>query len=102
MKLPVDTYVEANGKPVIVTLKKSLYGLKQAGELLYKLMKRILTAEDTGMKCCMHDMCVFTLFHDETNERVITLLWVDDIIITGIRSQSLNASSVASNLMSRR
>ena len=35
------------------------------------------------MKCCMHDMCVFTLFDDETNERVITLLWVDDIIITG-------------------
>jgi hypothetical protein len=28
-------------------------------------------------------MCVFTLFDDETNERVITLLWVDDIIITG-------------------
>ena len=28
-------------------------------------------------------MCVFTLFDDETNERVITLLWVDVIIITG-------------------
>ena len=83
MKLPVDTYSESNGKPVIVRLKKSLYGLKQAGELFYKLMKRILTCEETGMKCCMHDMCVFTLFDDETNERVITLLWVDDIIITG-------------------
>ena len=54
-----------------------------AGELFYKLMKRILTCEETGMKCCMHDMCVFTLFDDEINERVITLLWVDDIIITG-------------------
>ena len=55
MKLPVDTYSESNGKPVIVRLKKSLYG-----ELFYKLMKRILTCEDTGMKCCMRDMCVFT------------------------------------------
>jgi hypothetical protein len=82
MKLPVDTFMEANGKPVIVRLKKSLYGLKQAGELFYKLMKRILTSEDTGMKCCTHDMCVFTLFDDETNERVIVLLWVNDIIIT--------------------
>ncbi len=82
MKLPVDTYSEPNGKPVIARLKKSLYGPQQAGELFYKLMKRILTCEETGMKCCMHDMCVFTLFDDETNERVITLLWVDDIIIT--------------------
>ena len=32
------------------------------------------------MKCCIHDICVITLFDDETNERV---LWVDDIIITG-------------------
>ena len=46
-------------------------------------MKRILTCEDIGMKCCMHNMCVFTQFGDETNERVIVLLWVDDIIITG-------------------
>ena len=57
--------------------------LKQAGELIYKQMKKILTSEYTGMKSCMHDMCVFTLFDDETNERVIVLLWVDDIIITG-------------------
>ena len=78
--LPVDTYSEPNGKPVIVRLKKSLYGLKQANELFYKLTKRILTSEDTGMRCCM---CVFTQFDDETNERVIVLLWVDDIVITG-------------------
>jgi len=37
MKLPVDTYSEADGKPVIVRLKKSLYGLKRAGELFNKL-----------------------------------------------------------------
>ena len=40
MELPVDTYSEPNGKPVIVRLKKSVYGLKQADELFYKLMKR--------------------------------------------------------------
>ena len=40
MKLPVDTYSEPNGKPVIVRLKKSLYGLKQAGELFYRSEER--------------------------------------------------------------
>ena len=94
MRLPVDTYSEANGKPVIVKLKKSLYGLKQAGELFYKLMKRILTSDTIGMKCCMHDMCVFTLFDDETNERVIVLLWVDDIIVTG------NSTSIVTRIIS--
>ena len=49
-------------------LRKSLYGLKQAHE--------------KNTKCCIRDMCVFTLFDDDTNERVIVLLWVDDIIIT--------------------
>jgi hypothetical protein len=83
MNLPIDTYVEADGKPVVVKLNKSLYGLKQAGELFYKLMKRVLTSKDLNMKCSIHDMCVFTLFDDETNERVIVILWVDDIIVTG-------------------
>ena len=46
-------------------------------------MNRILISKEIGMKCCIHDMYVFTLFDDETNERVIVVLWVDDIIITG-------------------
>ena len=83
MQLPIDTYKEEDGKPVIVKLKKSLYGLKQAGELFYKLMKRILTSADLGMKCTVHDMCVFTWNDPETSESAIVLLWVDDIIITG-------------------
>ena len=83
MNLPKDVYRQPDGKPVVVKLKKSLYGLKQAGELFYKLMRRILTTEGLEMKCCIHDMCVFTFFDDETNERVITVLWVDDIIVTG-------------------
>ena len=80
INLPKDVYRQPDGKPVVVKLKKSLYGLKQAGELFYKLMRRILTTEGLDMKRCIHDMCVFTFFDDETNERVITVLWVDDII----------------------
>ena len=83
MQLPIDTYSESDGKPVIVKLKKSLYGLKQAGELFYKLMKRILISVEVGMKCCIHDMCVFTWNDIETHETAIVLLWVDDIIVTG-------------------
>lgn len=84
MQLPIDTYSESDGKPVIVKLKKSLYGLKQADELFYKLMKRILTSVELGMKCCIHDMCVFTWNDIETHEKAIVLLWVDDIIIDHI------------------
>ena len=83
MKLPVDTYKEPDGKPVIVQLKKSLYGLKQAGELFYKFMRSILTSEEIGMKCCIHDVCVFNLHNVETVETAIVVLWVDDIIVTG-------------------
>jgi len=83
MKLPVDTYSEPNGQPVIVQLKKSLYGLKQAGELFYKFMKSILTSTELGMKCCAHDLCVFNLHNVETQETAIVVLWVDDIIVTG-------------------
>jgi len=83
MNLPKDVYSHKDGNPIVVTLKKSLYGLKQAGELFYKLMRRILTSEECGMKCCIHDMCVFRLVDEETHERVYVSLWVDDIIVTG-------------------
>ena len=88
MKLPTDVYKEENGNPVIVNLKKSLYGLKQAGELFYKFLKSILTDPKLGMICCAHDMCVFHMNNDETSEQVLVILWVDDIIVTG-NSQSL-------------
>jgi len=54
MNLPKDVYSHKDGKPVVVTLKKYLYGLKQAGELFYKMMKRILKSEEAGMKCCLY------------------------------------------------
>ena len=83
MKMPTDTYSEPNGQPVVVKLKKSLYGLKQAGELFYKFMKSILIDVKLGMKCCIHDTCVFTYNDVETSETAIVVLWVDDIIVTG-------------------
>jgi len=67
MKLPTDVYREENGNPVIVKLKKSLYGLKQAGKLFCKFLKSILTDSQLGMQCCAHDMCVFHLNNDETS-----------------------------------
>ena len=83
MKLPTDVYCESTGQPVIVKLQKSLYGLKQAGELFYRLMRSILILEPLSMKCCIHDMCVFTTHNVETSESGIVVLWVDDIIVTG-------------------
>ncbi len=43
--LPKDVYCQSDksNKPAIVKLLRSLYGLKQAGELWYKTVKDILT-----------------------------------------------------------
>jgi hypothetical protein len=90
MNLPLDVYSHSDGKPVVVKLKKSLYGLKQAGELFYKLMRKILTSEELNMTCCIHDMCVFTLYDEETHERVIAVTWVDDIIVAGNSTTIVN------------
>ena len=46
-------------------------------------MRSILTHEEIGMKCCIHDVCVFNLHNVETVETAIVVLWVDDIIVTG-------------------
>ena len=72
--MPTDTYSEPNGQPVVVKLKKSLYGLKQAGERFYKFMKSILIDVKLGMNCCIHDTCVFTYNDVETSELAIVVL----------------------------
>jgi len=81
MNLPTDCYTHPDGKPVKVLLRKSLYGLKQAGERFYQLLKTTLI--DASIDCTAHDRCVFTQKDPDTGDTIIVITYVDDIIITG-------------------
>lgn len=87
MSLPKDVFEYLGKKgykdhdPVIVKLRKSLYGLKQAGEVFYQFLKQILL--DANLVRTVNDICVFNWKDPSTGQIVIVLLWVDDILITG-------------------
>ena len=81
MTLPKDLFRWKDGSPIIVKLKKSLYGLKQAGELWNKLLNEKIT--DFGFTRCMHDKCVYTLRNIETGEVTIIVCYVDDVLFIG-------------------
>ena len=83
MTLPKDVYCQRGfpNKPILVKLLRSLYGLKQAGELWYKTVKEILT--DFKYVCLIHDACVFIKRNLETGKVVIVVVYVDDILFIG-------------------
>ena len=90
MKLPQNTYANANGSPVVVELLKSLHGLKQAPELWDKFLVSAIKSQ--GFHQLMHDQCVF-IKRTSNNEIIILIKYVDDIIITG-NSQRLIQSTL--------
>lgn len=87
MNLPTDVFQHLgehgflDHTPITVKLRKSLYGLKQAGEVFYQYLKQILL--DAKFVRTINDICVFVWKDSETGHIVIVLLWVDDILITG-------------------
>eukprot|EP01035_Chromulina_nebulosa_P025366 gene25366-33109_t len=83
MTLPKDVYCQRGfpDKPILVKLLRSLYGLKQAGELWYKTVKEILT--DFKYVCLIHDACVFIKRNPDTGKVVIVVVYVDDILFIG-------------------
>jgi hypothetical protein len=66
------------GKGKVFRLKKSIYGLKQAGREWYQLLRDTLLKD--GWKQCMKDACVFT--RNQGDNKIITIIYVDDMIIT--------------------
>jgi hypothetical protein len=83
MTLPKDVYCQSDkpNKPAIVKLLRSLYGLKQAGELWYKTVKEILT--DFNYTCLIHDSGVFIKRNPDTGKVIIVVVYVDDILFIG-------------------
>jgi hypothetical protein len=66
---------------VVVKLLRSLYGLKQAGDLWYKTVKEILTGY--SYHCMIHDACIFFRRNAETGKITIVVVYVDDILFIG-------------------
>ena len=82
MQLPKDVFCDPiTNKPVVVRLKKSLYGLKQAGELWNKLLNSKLI--DLNFKRLIHDRCVYINRNSETGSITIIIVYVDDVLFVG-------------------
>ena len=70
----------------ICKLKKSLYGLKQSGNLWNNMLNNFMVSQ--GFTRSMVDTCVYTRFHGKA--KIILLVWVDDLIIGASDLQVLN------------
>jgi hypothetical protein len=81
MFLPKELFRDENGKPIIVELLKSLYGLKQAGELWNRLINQKFC--DLGFTRLAHDKCVYIKRNIITSAVTIIVVYVDDILFTG-------------------
>jgi hypothetical protein len=81
MMLPKELFRDSNGQPIIVELLKSLYGLKQAGELWNRLLNGKFC--DLGFTRLAHDRCVYIKRNVITSAVTIIVVYVDDILFTG-------------------
>jgi len=96
MYLPSDVYRNPDGSKVKVQLFKSLYGLKQAGELFYQNLRDKIIK--TGFQPLIHDQCVYIKRNEATGAVTIIICYVDDVIVTG--NDPTEISSVMSSLAS--
>jgi hypothetical protein len=91
MNLPPEIY-KLNGKPVKVKLIRSLYGLKQAGELCNSMLNSKLLA--AWFIRLIHDQCVYVKHDIETNAKTFVVTYVDDIIVTGNSARLLTTTPI--------
>lgn len=71
--------VSETGEKLVCKLQKSLYGLKQSGRNWNALLHAYLT--EKGFEQNPADTCQYT--REKQNEKVILIVWVDDLIIAG-------------------
>jgi len=72
-----EMFVEHGHEEKVCKLLKPLYGLKQAGREWYKKLDSYIT--EIGGKRTAADPCVYVF--DKENERVIVIVYVDDLIL---------------------
>lgn len=86
MKQPEGFEVESKtGEELVCKLSKSLYGLKQSGRNWNKMLHDFLIENDFVQNSA--DYCVYSKQTDK--ERVILIIWVDDLIIAASNDQIL-------------
>ena len=73
MEVPAEFAIDGC---TVVKLIKSIYGLKQSGELWNKKVNDIFT--DMNFVRCPEDPCVYSRTNDSTGERTYICLYVDD------------------------
>ena len=66
-----------DGTERVCRLRRSIYGLKQAGNVWNKEWNRAM--EDLGFTCIKTDYCCFRRYNENTI--AIILIWVDDLVI---------------------
>jgi hypothetical protein len=74
MELPKTEWID--GKRTVAKLIKSIYGLKQSGELWNKRLNKILV--DAGYKRCFSDPCLY--FKIDSSGKTFICVYVDDIL----------------------
>ena len=75
----LQDYGATSGDGLVLELRKSLYGLKQAGRLWSQLVNAKLT--EAGFVRCEGDMCLY--YKRDGTELVIVGVYVDDLLATG-------------------
>ena len=80
MFLPKDIFCDPKtNAPVVVKLNKSIYGLKQAGDLWYKLVNEQLI--NMKYNRTIHDNCIYTMLDNQSKTYIV--VYVDDILFIG-------------------
>lgn len=74
------------GEKLVCKLNKSLYGLKQSGRNWNKMLHDYLS--ENGFTQNPADHCVYG--KQTENERIILIIWVDDLIFAANDSDSIN------------
>ncbi|KAG3089487.1 hypothetical protein PI124_g126 [Phytophthora idaei] len=72
--------VDSKGR-LALRLRKSLYGLQQAGRLWSKLLHA--KSEETGFTRCVNDMCLY--YKRKGEDMTLVGVYVDDLLVTASR-----------------
>ena len=69
---------DAQGRPLVLKLLRSIYGLKQAAKLFNDLLVGFLVK--WGFEQSTIDVCLFT-YNVPVRKRLLAVIWVDDIVL---------------------
>ena len=75
-----------NDESQYVILKKSLYGLKQAGKLWFENIRGVLMK--MGFEQSTGDECAYSIYNDKLKDIIDVVIHVDDILSSSMKTES--------------